>query len=82
MEDNTKDETMAEDENAPETSKPAAMEEDESNDYDFKVDYLKKGSTPMDDDHADDDDSSAEENDNIKSESSDDGEAANETPDA
>ncbi|KAK1428470.1 hypothetical protein QVD17_17305 [Tagetes erecta] len=78
VENNTKDETMAENENAPETSKPDAMEEDESNDYDFKVDYLKKGSTPMDDDH---DDGSAEENDANKSESSDDDdEAANEKP--
>ncbi|KAK9057426.1 hypothetical protein SSX86_022261 [Deinandra increscens subsp. villosa] len=90
VETNTKDEVMAEDENAPETQndkldaaegvpatkqkkpkKPkklekkskktnesTAMDEDESNDYDFKVDYTKNRSTPMDDDQ----DGSDEEN--------------------
>ncbi|XP_076895861.1 guanine nucleotide-binding protein-like NSN1 [Bidens hawaiensis] len=60
------------------TSKSTAMEEDESNDYDFKVDYVKKGSDPMDDDGNDDGDDEEEnddgENGEKKIESSDNGE--------
>ncbi|KAI3682618.1 hypothetical protein L1987_82716 [Smallanthus sonchifolius] len=105
VENNTKDEAMAEDEDTPEpqtdeldaaeggvttkrkkaekeretTSESTAME-DESNDYDFKVDYLKKGSIHIDgdDDHRDHD-GSAEENGNNKVESFDPGEATNQT---
>ncbi|KAI7751787.1 hypothetical protein M8C21_012754 [Ambrosia artemisiifolia] len=49
------------------TSKPTAMEEDESNDYDFKVDYVKKEPVTKeedDDGDEDSDDGLAEENDN------------------
>ncbi|KAI3829823.1 hypothetical protein L1987_03951 [Smallanthus sonchifolius] len=107
VENNTKDEAMAEDEDAPETqndeldaaeggvstkrkkagkerektSESTAMEEDESNDYDFKVDYSKKGSIPIDgdDDHHHHHGGLAEENGNNKVESSDHGEATNQT---
>ncbi|KAI7751791.1 hypothetical protein M8C21_012758, partial [Ambrosia artemisiifolia] len=46
------------------TSKPIAMEEDESNDYDFKVDYVKNEPVPKEEEEEDDgDDGLAEEND-------------------
>ncbi|KAD3338406.1 hypothetical protein E3N88_33927 [Mikania micrantha] len=53
VENNTENEAMVEDKITPETQSekpnaavPTTMEEDESNDYDFKIDYVKKGSDP------------------------------------